>query len=276
MSAQSLAPSSGRPPASRSETKMPWGTTVFVSCVSALSVSRTLQVSGYSCVHADHSARPAAAAPTRPAGVPKRLAKRYWPIQPPFFCGCQSIAAEVYVSTTWRRPLTSTGTAPGAISLSGNPAFVTACVRRRPRAFVVTSRRYVLPELRRSAYAIAGRPAASSVRPAGPKDPPAGARATTRSRDRVPRASQAPASSSTSAVQAPARLTTSPATAAFEDGTRPGRATDQPAAPRLATYRSWAKTSPTYGVPSRPTERNGCSAESGTTSAAPGEGRASA
>src|SRR5919108_481168 len=68
---QSYAPTSGRSPSSRSDTKMPWSITTFVSCVSALDVSSTLMPSEASCVQADQSIPPLAAAPTRPLGVPR-------------------------------------------------------------------------------------------------------------------------------------------------------------------------------------------------------------
>jgi hypothetical protein len=57
----------------------------------------------------------------------------------------------VYVSTTCNVRRTSTGTAPGTSVLDGKPPLVIACVRIRPRASVVTSRRNVFVERRRTA-----------------------------------------------------------------------------------------------------------------------------
>src|SRR5512146_1387609 len=151
ISAQSYAPNSGFPAARTSDTKIPWSSTVAVSWVEALSVRRTLIESDESSVQADQRLSPDAAAPTRPTGEPSLLANTYWPIQPPFFRGCQSIAAAVYVSTTWRRPRTSTGAAPGASSLGGNPAFVTDRARSLPLRSVVTRRRNVSAVGRRTA-----------------------------------------------------------------------------------------------------------------------------
>src|SRR3954465_1525661 len=120
---------------------MPWSSAVAVACVAALTLSRTLSVPDDSSVHADQSPELVEAAPISPAGVPPRLAKRNCPSQPPPALGPQSIALSVYVSTTCSRPRTSTGAAPGEKTLDGKPPFVIPCVRRWPRASLVTRRR---------------------------------------------------------------------------------------------------------------------------------------
>ena len=120
---------------------MPLSTAVNVDCVSALSVRSTIGPSPVISVHDDQRFAPVTAAPTLPCGEPERLAKRNWPSQPPPRFGPQSIAASVYVSTTCKVRRTSTGAAPGTSVLAGKPPLVIACVRRRPRASVVASRR---------------------------------------------------------------------------------------------------------------------------------------
>jgi hypothetical protein len=237
---QSYAPISGRPPPRSSETKIPCSRITFVSCVAELWLRKTLIVSEDSWVQADQRLAPEAAAATRPVGDPSGLEKRNWPTHEPFRCGCQSIAPEVKVSTTWRRPRTSTGAAPGASELDGKPAFVMPIVRKRPRLSDVTSRRNDFPELNRSAYANAGRPAESSVSPAGPKEAPFRGLATTRTGPpERPRASQEPPSAWTRTLVRPCRSITSPDTKARPVGTRPARREDQrPPAVRRATVTS--------------------------------------
>src|SRR2546421_12426813 len=102
---------------------MPWSMTVVVSCVSALSVRRTLIDSEVSSVHADQRFAPLAAAPTLPCGEPERLAERYCPSQPPPDFGPQSIAAFAYVSTTCQRGLAGPARPPGATWPHGDPPF---------------------------------------------------------------------------------------------------------------------------------------------------------
>ncbi len=254
---------------------MPCSRTTFVSCVLALRVSSTLIASDETCVQADQRLAPLAAAATRPTGEPIPLAKRYCPSQPPLRWGCQSIAAEVKVSTTCSRPWTRTGTAPGASALEGKPFFVTGLVRSRPRASVLTSLRYVFPDASLSAYASAGRAAASSARPAGPNEAPLRGRATTRSfPPRPASASQEPSSASSRTLVRPCPSTTSPAMTAFPGGTRPTPENVQPEEPRLAMTTSRPERNATRGVPSGATARKPRPAVGATISARAGEGRA--
>jgi hypothetical protein len=162
-----------RPRRRGSEAKIPCSSAVAVSCVPALRVSNTLTPPPVSSLQADHRARPLAAAPTRP----RRRAASAREEELPF-----PASVRTWAPSRSPRPCTSgrraggrptrTGAAPGDEGARGEAAFVIPCVCRRPRASVVTSRSQVLADGRRRVYANAGRPAASSVSPAGPSDEP--------------------------------------------------------------------------------------------------------
>src|SRR6266545_5141545 len=179
-------------------------------------------------------------AATAPTMVPNLLAKRYWPSQV-VFVGPQSIAVVPTASTTWIVLPTRTGTAAGAVELEGKPSRVTAWVRNLPSAPSRVSLRYVAPDVRRTAYATAGLPAASRTLPAWPSAVPRAAVTRTLLRQspfvvRRARTSRPSRRSSTTIDGRPRASSTIPATWVVPAGSAATRRLRQPSTRgRLAT-----------------------------------------
>src|SRR5262249_22098566 len=165
----------------------------------------------------------------------------------------------------------------GRKTLEGTRPSGTRGVANRPRPSVVTSRSQVLPDGFLSAYANAGRPAASSVRPAGPNESRLGGRTTTRSfPPRLDSAIQEPFSASTSTLVRSRPSTTRPARTGLVPGTRPARTDSQPPPVRRATTTSRPDVNATRGDPSRATASSAWLLLGATISALATPGRARA